>query len=661
MHNPGSGPPGNPSATDCGLTPLSLGIPEPKFYPVETPPPAPGFFSLFALPGTPPEAGSSLTSPCLEAGIPPDHQFRWYQPNPDKFGNRHGSVGDILTYKLWLFMYQTVLFRMPVFYYGRVSRVLEDADMSMAEVYKLARTTTAEWAAKGFEERKEALERLRRISNWTMVPQHASNWVTPAMERFKDSWESFINSLLREWKTQNIISALLMSGLMSMLQIDAASSDVVTRTLCLLALIAALMSLLYGCLYIIRFGTMKRMHKAAAWADEAQKRRDSILWNVWVLLAMPTVWLICIMSYVWRTSHVAGDDDSTDADHSGRAARIVISCMVGLGIIYLCLVIKTFARYGDRMDRSYKQRVQAMVQQILPNGTTYSDYGVITTNKQVTERSPQISTPASQDRPPTPEILPPRREEERQEERAHHMSPSLGHRFSQSDTPLSGSRLSRFLRDDAEVYSSDEDGEGRWSDSASMQPEFLSEPTLITNLFEDSFAYNYPMFLGTDANAFITTTSHGDTPRPPVDMLELEGVATGASETSARFRRSTASPPQSADHGITEGLASFSDVVNEPPAVDQASSAAIAGRHRTFDDPENERNLSSNPFRPLRGSMSLDGIWRPAEADIAPVSAGGQQTSKRLPTLEEADETLLSRRPASGPRVGFRRSRSMEW
>ena len=50
-------------------------------------------------------------------------------------------------------------------------------------------------------------------------------------------------------------------------QIDAASSDVVTRTLCLLALIAALMSLLYGCLYIIRFGTMKRMHKAAAWAD----------------------------------------------------------------------------------------------------------------------------------------------------------------------------------------------------------------------------------------------------------------------------------------------------------------------------------------------------------------------------------------------------------
>ena len=69
------------------------------------------------------------------------------------------------------------------------------------------------------------------------------------------------------------------------------------------------MSLLYGCLYIIRFGTMKRMHKASAWANvsshshlapfitilmpfqEAQKRREAILWNVWVLLAMPVVWL----------------------------------------------------------------------------------------------------------------------------------------------------------------------------------------------------------------------------------------------------------------------------------------------------------------------------------------------------------------------------------
>ena len=227
------------------------------------------------------------------------------------------------------------------------------------------------------------------------------------------------------------------------------------------------------------------------------------------------------MSYVWRTSHVAGDNDSTDGD---RAARIVISCMLGLGIIYLCLVINTFARDGDRMDRAYKQRVQAMVQQILPNGTTYSDYGVVTTHKQVTEKSPQTSTAPSRDRSPTPEILTRPWEEERQEEMAQFMSPSPrheGHRFSRSDPPLSGSRLSQFLRDDAEVYSSDEDGEDRWSDSASIEPEVLSGPTLITDEFEDSSAYHFPIFLGTDANAPVTTTGHGDTPGGSWHMLYL--------------------------------------------------------------------------------------------------------------------------------------------
>jgi hypothetical protein len=36
---------------------------------------------------------------------------------------------------------------------------------------------------------------------------------------------------------------------------------ILTSALC--SLICALLSLLYGCLYIIRFSTMKKMHKAA--------------------------------------------------------------------------------------------------------------------------------------------------------------------------------------------------------------------------------------------------------------------------------------------------------------------------------------------------------------------------------------------------------------
>jgi hypothetical protein len=35
--------------------------------------------------------------------------------------------------------------------------------------------------------------------------------VSPALVRFKHSWEDFIDSLLREWKTLNVVSALLAS------------------------------------------------------------------------------------------------------------------------------------------------------------------------------------------------------------------------------------------------------------------------------------------------------------------------------------------------------------------------------------------------------------------------------------------------------------------
>jgi len=35
--------------------------------------------------------------------------------------------------------------------------------------------------------------------------------VSPALARFKGSWENFVDSLVREWKTLNVLSALLLS------------------------------------------------------------------------------------------------------------------------------------------------------------------------------------------------------------------------------------------------------------------------------------------------------------------------------------------------------------------------------------------------------------------------------------------------------------------
>ncbi|KAL1746967.1 hypothetical protein HDZ31DRAFT_32949, partial [Schizophyllum fasciatum] len=379
------------------------------------PPPAPYYNPLPAqatpYPSTvhvPLQAAHSYGQPVTY--IPADYGPQQYQTTSSKFGdNVLGVLCTFLTYRLPQFFYQTLLFRMPVFYYGRVSRVLEDAEMSLADVRKLAMTTASEWKTKDKKQQEEMLDRLDHMTNWNYASQYASQ-VTPAMRRFRESWESFVDSLIREWKTQNIISALLLSALLTMLQIDVAASDVVTRTACVLALIAALMSLLYGCLYIIRFGTMKRMHKASAWADEAQKRREAILWNVWVLLAMPVVWLawsiilfiVSIMSYVWRTNSVSDPEDRTTSKSAALGTRIAITCLLGLGVIYLAAMAKTFARYGDQMDKAWKRQITTMVQQILPDGTTVNAYGQPTENPSRPSLLSQAYPPSSAAQWPPP-------------------------------------------------------------------------------------------------------------------------------------------------------------------------------------------------------------------------------------------------------------------
>lgn len=56
-------------------------------------------------------------------------------------------------------------------------------------------------------------------------------------------------------------------GIISLFQIEDASDDIVTRTFALLSMISALMSLIFGCTFIVRFSTMKGIHKAIRWAE----------------------------------------------------------------------------------------------------------------------------------------------------------------------------------------------------------------------------------------------------------------------------------------------------------------------------------------------------------------------------------------------------------
>jgi hypothetical protein len=68
------------------------------------------------------------------------------------------------------------------------------------------------------------------------------------------------------------------------------------------------------------------------------------------------LYIVCIMAFVWR----AGTTDppySPLSRHAALGPRIAISGVLGLGLIYFLLVLNTFRRYGDIMDKNWTDRV----------------------------------------------------------------------------------------------------------------------------------------------------------------------------------------------------------------------------------------------------------------------------------------------------------------
>ncbi|KAJ7132407.1 hypothetical protein C8R44DRAFT_612552, partial [Mycena epipterygia] len=241
-------------------------------------------------------------------------------------------------------LYLHFLLRIPSLYFTRVSRIFEDARLSLPDIKRMARARAEQW--------NPAENPAWPAQFLSIQPPDQTAPLPRSLLVFRSTWENFIDSLMREWKTLNIISVLLMSAILTMLQIDAAGHPI-TRTSALFSLICSLMSLLYGCMYIIRFGTMRKMHKASSFATEAQKGSTSIWWNVWVLLAMPAIWLswsiilffVTIMSFVWLSG---SSQDATDFIVSPRAAlgpRIGLTVVFSLGVIYFVLIVRTFHRY----------------------------------------------------------------------------------------------------------------------------------------------------------------------------------------------------------------------------------------------------------------------------------------------------------------------------
>ncbi|KAF7799967.1 hypothetical protein EIP86_011210 [Pleurotus ostreatoroseus] len=277
---------------------------------------------------------------------------------------------DVLPRQIYLHF----LFRLPALYFSRVARIFEDAEVSKHEIQRMIEAcmlpnetnedigTASAAAGAGLAGAAAGLAHSQGVRYGGSAFPFPVDWnppsVSPALARFKHSWEQFVDSLLREWKTLNLVSVLLCTALLTMFQIPDAAGDPITRWAALFSLIFAIMSLTYGCIYIVQFGAMRSMYKASRWAEEAQKTKTLIWWNIWVLLAMPAIWLawamaafcVAILSYIWRTGSADDPDDGRHAPLShgqALAVRTTLTVIFGLGLIYFILVLRTFGTYGE--------------------------------------------------------------------------------------------------------------------------------------------------------------------------------------------------------------------------------------------------------------------------------------------------------------------------
>ncbi|TDL13338.1 hypothetical protein BD410DRAFT_903321 [Rickenella mellea] len=196
------------------------------------------------------------------------------------------------------------------------------------------------------------VQRLFPSSDWSVM-------IIPVCE-----WGGFVDTVKNEWQTLNVVSGLTLTAVVSLLAISDIANGIVTRTAAQLSLIAALWSLMYGIIYVLRFSTMGSPQKAYRWAMEARNTRTNILWNVWILLAMPAVWFawsiisfsIAIITYVWTTGS-SQDNPTPPSRHAVLPARIVLSVFFALGLVYAGLVIRTFSSYASAESAGDPEKV----------------------------------------------------------------------------------------------------------------------------------------------------------------------------------------------------------------------------------------------------------------------------------------------------------------
>ena len=148
--------------------------------------------SEVALPSSSPYLASHLPRPIRDP-IKNEYPIPSAQQLPPLSASITTSILAFLLDTLPRQIYLNLMLRLPQLYFTHVIRIFEDAEMSMPEIKKMA------------------LGANNYLKDPTISKTLESGFASPRFDNLKRSWSAFIDSLMREWKTMNIISVLLLS------------------------------------------------------------------------------------------------------------------------------------------------------------------------------------------------------------------------------------------------------------------------------------------------------------------------------------------------------------------------------------------------------------------------------------------------------------------
>jgi len=88
-----------------------------------------------------------------------------------------------------------------------------------------------------------------------------------------------------------------------------------------------------------------------------------------------TMYIVCIMSFVWRTGTTDDENRGPMTSKEARTFRILLTVVLSLGLIYFIFIASTLRRYGEMMDQEWDRRAMGWVNEVVP--AHYSPLGII--------------------------------------------------------------------------------------------------------------------------------------------------------------------------------------------------------------------------------------------------------------------------------------------